>query len=149
MVDIVRHWLLAMSIAKRVSILAGAIGAVMAAIVATASALKIAEPYWVATRAFVRDAVAGSEYKASAAIAAQSAVLDKISRRQVEYQLRSEQAEQRRIEDTIAAKQFLREAATSDALRQSLDTELRRLSSELRDTSAVIDKLERDLGRRP
>lgn len=145
MVEYVRYWFCALSLAKRIGIVAGAFTAMATAILTGANALSIAEPYWFTTRSFVRGAIADSETKTHKTISNQTKVLGSILGKQIEYQLRNERAERRQIESLIATKEALQLATTSEDLRAALNAELRRLREDLRETDAVINKLNREL----
>lgn len=133
------HWWVDTSRLKRILLIASVITAVIAAVTAIANTLKAGESYWIATRGFVSEKLESTK--------AQIAMdFSKTTSRQIDIQIRQEEAERDRIEDKIAEAelQLKRSPGISDEIRNTMGDQIRRWQRSLNAIDEQVRKLQKE-----
>ena len=128
---------------KRVMILVGAVAAFITASVTILNATKSAEPFWIAHRAFVREAVSSVSLKMAGDV-------HKVESRQISTQVQMAKSARRDIQSKIEDKQLLlkQNPDTPSSIRSAIDEQIRSLKEEYEDLSATIGDLVREQSQR-
>lgn len=122
----------------RVAAVAGAIAAVVTATTLVFNALGVAEPYWLATRGYMRDHVQ-QELKE------QKVTLAGAETRQIGIEIRIEDAERRRIRAKIAdlELELKKNPNAPESLRRAIEDQINEQKLELQNKDSIINDLKR------
>lgn len=125
------------SIGRRVSMIAGAVGATFAAMISVMNFTETAEPHWLATRSFVRESVRDAQK-------VQAVQFEKLNESQRRTEIFLAQSEQRRIENAINEKQnLLRDnSAAAPALRDAVSSQVQELQTDLARVKSLAERLQ-------
>jgi hypothetical protein len=142
------RWLFRLPVYKRVTVVAGAVSALVGALLAVANAAGVAEPLWIATRGFTRDTV---EAAVQRSIGEMRRGLSEAQARQIGIEIRIVAAERRRLQDRIAdlALELQKNPAAPETLRRAIDEQIRDMREDLQDSDEAMRELRRQQGRRP
>ena len=102
-----------------------------------ANQAQVQEPYWIATRSYVRDTVGASTTK--------------IERRQLQIQVYLAKTERSRIENELANKQVLltQNPSMPYSVRSAIEEQIRALSTDLEAAKNSYEELRREQAGRP
>jgi pyocin large subunit-like protein len=126
---------------KRIAVLATSFTATLGAVVAMANALNVAEPYWIATRGFVKDQIQRTGDQMAS-----------VHGRQIDTQIRIDRNERARVLDKIADRELLLQQNPDmpAQARAAIDEQIRNWRDDIRELDYSLDQLHRSrAGRRP
>lgn len=129
---------------KRVAAVAAAIIGVLTAITLISNALGVAEPYWLATRGYMRDHVQQE-------LREQKVTLAGAETRQIGIEIRIEESERRRIRAKIAdlELELKKNPNAPEGLRRAIEEQITEQKLELMNKDAVVNDLRRLQRRAP
>lgn len=123
---------------KRVIAVSGAIAGVVAAIMAITNFLGVAEPYWLATRGFMREHV-------DQVVKKQDTTLRQAQNRSIGIEIRIEEGERRRIRGRISdlELELQKNPTAADSLRRLIQEQIVEQKQELDYKETIINDLRR------